>query len=1113
MTGKTPPIHSRMTTHCVSGLAAMLFSVAPLVAQQPAPKPVAADPAAVKFFETKIRPLLNDQCMKCHGEKKQKGGLRLDSLQAALQGGDGGAAVTPHDVPRSLLFKAVTYDDQDLQMPPDAKLEPAEIEDLKKWIEMGAPWPDDGKKANVRKPGEFSAEDRAWWAFQPVKQATPPKIANVQARMANPIDQFILDRLQREGLTQAPEADRFELIRRVSFDLNGIPPTYEELEKLVADKDEKFYEKLVDSLLDNPRYGERWAQHWLDLVRYAESDGFRQDAYRPDAWRYRDYVVRSFNEDKPYDRFVREQLAGDELAPEDPNALIATSFFRQSVYEYNQRDVEGQRTGILNDMTDVTGEVFMGLSFGCARCHDHKFDPILQKDYYRLQAFLAPIVWRDDLKLAEPEVKREYDEKMAAWNAATASIRTRMEAALAPKIASAKRKQEEKFPEEVQEMYYKPEDQKSAFEKQVSYFVLRQADEETEAIRKGTAKGGTTAKPFLAELKHFDNLKPRELPKAFVVTDVGPDAPPVKFASRRDGETEVKPGFLTILAPGDAVITPPVNVPSTGRRSALAAWVTRPDNMLASRVIVNRVWQYHFGVGLVATSSDFGRLGEKPSHPELLDWLTTEFVKNGWSIKWLHRMILNSATYKQTARIKPSETASKKDPENRLLWRMSPRRLDASQARDALLVMSGELKDTHDGPGMEPVVATRAIFTRKIRNRQDDFLRNFDTPSGFQSVSRRDQTTTALQSLLMINGDWPLRRAQTMAAALLKDNGRETESAVEDAYRAVYGRSPRSAEVKSALTFINEQRMLIEGESPQNLEPEASVVDAKLAFGDSPLVAPRAVAGAQDTGVARAAAVPQAIMFKPGTINEKLHVITNEDREGDEFTVEAVLNLDTIYMDAAVRTIVSRWNNDKAAKGWSFGITSKGSRYEPHNLIMQLVGDDFQRSVVHEVVASGIKIPTNIPYYVAAVVSNHPANDQQSGGTVTFYAKNLSDPNAQLEVVVVQHQLIGGYVDKERALMIGGLDGDARGNWDGAMARVALCNTVLNPPQLIVNGAEDAPKCLFDLQGSNLGSTSEPLFAWEKSTGGKRHVKNSQEEAFADFCHALINSSEFLYLH
>ncbi len=358
------------------------------------------DPKALKFFETKIRPILSSNCYSCHGEKKQKSNLRLDNISYILQGGDAGPAIVPRDVMASHLMKAVSYEDEDLQMPPDAKLEDSQIADLKKWIELGAPWPENEVK-QVKKPGEFTAEERAWWAFQPVKAVNPPEIKeSKQSIVKNDIDKFILNKLNQENLTQAPEASRYELVRRVYYDLHGLPPTPEQVKAFIEDNSPAAYERLIEQLLADKKYGERWAQHWLDLVRYAESDGYRQDAYRASAWHYRDYVIRSFNDNKPYDRFVREQLAGDELSPENPEVLVGTTYIRNGIYEYNQRDAVAQRQTILNEIADTTGELFLGLSFGCARCHDHKFDPILQKDYYRLQSFFTPMQWRDDLKLA-----------------------------------------------------------------------------------------------------------------------------------------------------------------------------------------------------------------------------------------------------------------------------------------------------------------------------------------------------------------------------------------------------------------------------------------------------------------------------------------------------------------------------------------------------------------------------------------------------------------------------------------------------------------------------------------------------------------------------------------
>lgn len=1052
------------------------------------------DPAALKFFETKIRPLLSDQCFKCHSEKKQKANLRLDNLHYILQGGDGGPAVVPGDSKESLVMKAVSYEDSDLQMPPDNKLEPAQIADLKKWIELGAPWPaDEVKQAANHKPGEFSAQDRAWWAFQPVKAVAPPKLPNSKYTLRNEVDKFIAARLQQENFPQAPEADRTEFVRRAYFDLHGIAPTPEQVKAFVEDKSTDAYDRLIEDLLKSPRYGERWAQHWLDLVRYGESDGYRQDAYRPEAWRYRDYVVRSFNDDKPYDRFVKEQLAGDEIDPNNPDCLIGTSYLRQTVYEYNERDAEGQRTTILNEITDVTGELFLGLSFGCARCHDHKFDPILQKDYFRLQAFFAPMIWRDDLPLATAEEKHAYEEQLQKWEAATAVPRARLEAALKSHMEKVATGAIKKFPDEVQAMVLKPEDQKTPYEKEVSYFVMRQAVEE----QKKPAKIHGAADEAKREMKPFESIKPKPLPVAFVATDVAAEAPPTIMKSRKNGEQKVEPGFLSILDPGEPKIAPLTDINSTGRRSALAAWITRKDNPLAARVIVNRVWQQHFGRGLVATGSDFGHLGEKPSHPELLDWLAHEFVAHNWSFKWLHRKIMTSAVFRETAHVQPTEVVLKKDPENRLLWRMNPRRLDAEQARDTLLAISGEMDLTMGGPGEEPHKPRRTIYTRKIRNSEDEFLRSFDAPQGFQSVAQRDATTTALQSLLMINGDWPLQRAHAMATRLLKECGHDQNAVINRAYELAYSREPTAQELAAATSFLHTQENLPE----HNLKKAPPVpvapplVDANRFFGKHPLSGAKAVA------------------FRPRSAHEKLRVQTG-DMEGDAFTIEAVIYLDSLYTDATVRTIASRWNNDKSSKGWAFGITSEKSRYQANNLIMQLCGDDFQSSTIYEVVASNIRIPLKTPYYVAAVISNKPNGDHQAGGTVTFYARNLADPEAPLENVTVAHPVVGGYSNVERTLYLGGRDQDPRSLWDGLLSRVTLTPGTLNEDELLVSKKQISPNCLLDAQAESILSLGAggTQFAWENATA-KPGVHSSETEALTDLCHVLINSNEFLYLH
>src|SRR5262245_54044387 len=364
--------------------------------------------ARMQFFEQKVRPLLVENCYSCHGPSKQKGGLRLDSLQAILKGGESGPALVPGKPDESLIVEAVNFDG--LEMPPTGKLESAKVEVLTRWVTLGAPWPVVAETSASSLPkSEISDGDRGFWSFQPLRSTSELERAGCSTLRPgeawsdwsrNPIDRFVLQGLLDKGLTPAPEADRRSLIRRATFDLTGLPPTPEEIATFLADQSPDAYERLIDRLLASPRYGQRWARHWLDLVRYAESDGYRQDAYRPDTWHYRDYVVRSFCEDKPYDRFVTEQLAGDELDPDNLELRVATGYLRLGTYEFNQRNVRGQWADILNDITDVTGEVFLGLSIGCARCHDHKFDPILQKDYYRLQAFFSPLQLRDDLPLA-----------------------------------------------------------------------------------------------------------------------------------------------------------------------------------------------------------------------------------------------------------------------------------------------------------------------------------------------------------------------------------------------------------------------------------------------------------------------------------------------------------------------------------------------------------------------------------------------------------------------------------------------------------------------------------------------------------------------------------------
>src|SRR4051812_38727198 len=426
-----PRSHALRGNACPRRSASLLFLMAACVAISAlaaAPEP---SKEQVRFFEEKVRPILAENCYKCHGSEKQKGNLRLDIREAVFAGGESGPVIVPGKPSESPLVEAIKW--ESLEMPPTGKLKDDDIATLTEWIRLGAPMPTDHgahTAALVRKTrGVITDEDRQWWAFRPIKQSSAPTLARSASEGNaghNPIDAFIAARLQAEGLLPAPEADRRTLIRRLSFDLLGLPPSPQETDAYLADDSPDAYEKLVDRLLANPHHGEHWARHWLDLVRYAESDGYKLDTYREPTYHYRDYVIRSFNSDKPYSQFALEQLAGDETAPDDPDALIATMYLRLGIYEYNQRDVRNQWSIILNDVTDVTADVFLGMGLSCARCHDHKFDPILQKDYYRLQAFFAPILWRENVPAAPAAEQAAYHQQLAIWEEATADIRRQL---------------------------------------------------------------------------------------------------------------------------------------------------------------------------------------------------------------------------------------------------------------------------------------------------------------------------------------------------------------------------------------------------------------------------------------------------------------------------------------------------------------------------------------------------------------------------------------------------------------------------------------------------------------------------------------------------------------
>jgi hypothetical protein len=689
---------------------------------------------------------------------------------------------------------------------------------------------------SVKPKDPFTKEQRAYWSFAPLKRPVPPTIPG-DARVQNPIDAFIEATLEAKAITLSPEADKITLIRRASLDLTGLPPTSEEVQAFANDTSADAFENVVDRLLASPQYGERWARHWLDLARYAESEGFKADETRPNAWRYRDYVIRSFNQDKPYDRFIKEQIAGDELWPDEPEALIATAFNRHYPDESNARNLMQRRQEILNDITDTAGAVFTGMTFACARCHDHKFDPILQVDYYRLQAFFANTAAADNIALASPEVLRDYQQKLKTWEAKTKKIRDAMTSLEAPKREEIIRDYVEKYPEEIQTALAKSESERTPFECQMAAKAKLYLDSSSHqyiasasavaAQLKGEAK--KLWEELRSELEQFADLAPRELPIGTGITDISSTAPETFVLQRGiyDAQQEkVEPGFLSIIDPAPAKIVPCLGIKSSGRRTALANILTDPQNPLTARVLVNRIWHYHFGRGIVATPSDFGVKGERPTHPELLDWLAAEVMESGWSIKKMHRLIMTSSTYRQSSDYRAG--AAKIDPENKLFWRFPRQRLEGEVIRDSALAVSGLLNLQMEGPSVFPELPPgmesrggwkldnepaernrRSIYVFVRRNTRYPMFESFDMPDTHESCPRRNITTSPIQALTMMNSKLSLEWAQSLAARVMEMAGSDFDREIDTAYHLALARGPDSAEKSIVKSFFDRQRTLI----------------------------------------------------------------------------------------------------------------------------------------------------------------------------------------------------------------------------------------------------------------------------------------------------------------
>ncbi len=937
-----------------AGGTALLVLAATAQKQNAVPiKPIKKELVNSHLFESKIRPMLLDACIACHGKEHPQGNLRLDvpvTLEAAKE-----------------MLVRVKGEGGKQRMPIGNPLSKDKIAAIEQWVNEGAKW----SQSKPLEAATLTERGKTHWAFQPLKR---PKVPAVLAKnwVQNPIDAFVLKRLEAQKLKPSSSATRQELIRRLAYDLTGLPPTPEEVTAFVADKSPNAYEKLVDRLLASPHYGEKWARHWLDVVRYAESNSYERDNPKPHIHKYRDYVIRAFNSDKPYDRFLTEQLAGDELPETTGDGLIATGYYRLGIWDDEPADLKQAENDDLDDLVATTGQALLGLTLDCARCHDHKLDPIPQKDYYRFVSFFRNInrfknggVTDEALHFETPAQKQEYERKVAELttkrqtNATTiASLETEYHTARAKltnggDIATLKYRYYEgaygKIPDfdalkpvasgelkpAILDLKTRKRDTEIGFvfegtltiPKAGNYTFYFDTDDGSRLTvngqkllekdsngGQGMEKNATLALPagtvpfridyfqgggpfglilawsspdfarrplstpensasivaspeflvifspekraqYTQLLKDKEALAKEEVPteKALVVTEMGKNAPDTFLMDRGDPHSpkdKVEPGFPLCAKGGPATVpTPPETAKSSGRRTALAQWIVAPENPLTARVMVNRVWQHHFGRGIVRTPNDFGLQGAAPTHPELLNWLAKEFITQGWSFKRLHRLILTSNTYKQSSRANAFALA--KDPQNDLFWRFDMRRLTAEEIRDSLLAVSGNLNSAMYGTPIYPEIAKellasqsrpgndwetekmkpedqnrRSIYIHVKRSLIYPLLAIFDLPDTDRSSAGRFASTQPTQALGMMNSPLLNKQAAVLAARVRKEGKTENKAFAGRVLALIMQRPSKTAEIAECVALI--QRLQKRGAKPEQAQTYLALMALNL---------------------------------------------------------------------------------------------------------------------------------------------------------------------------------------------------------------------------------------------------------------------------------------------
>jgi hypothetical protein len=876
-------MHGRLSSIGIALAAAA--SVAAFVSGQaqapspPAPPASPAPPAQSISFAKDIEPIFDASCRSCHGETVQLGKLDLRTRDSALQGGARGADLVPGNADGSRLYRRVAGLERPAMPAQGAPLTAEQVAAIKTWIDEGAVW--DAAPSTTARTSAATAlaaienrtitdEERNYWAFKLPVQAPLPAVG--AARFSHPIDRFLEQARQAHGVTAAPRADRYTLVRRAYLDLLGLPPTPKQAEAFVQDRSPDAWEKLIDALLASPHYGERFGRMWLDIARYADSAGFEYDTHRPNAWRYRDYVIKSFNDDKPYDRFLIEQIAGDEMDGRTNDSLIATGFLRMGPRVlFREKDNPERRYDYLDEIIGTIGKGTLGLTVNCARCHNHKFDPIAQKDYYRLEASLFGYV-ETEVPLAPKAEADAYLAKNAEIDASIARIKSDIERLERPYRDRLQLEQiKRRFPENVVRVLAKPEQERTPGEALLATQVLKAVSVPGAQIdRVLTADESGRKKSLTAQIEALTRQRPAPLPMAEIATDgdyrstplgegdetiscpkcripvpgagpflhTGPgryQTPPSYFLIRGDVEShgsQMTPGFIDVITYGN----PPTEIPrpdgrTSGRRLALAQWIASPRNPMTARVIVNRIWQKHFGRGIVATLENFGKMGDPPTHPELLDWMAVELTKD-WSLKRLTKLMMTSEAYQMASASNDAaggnEANLRADPENRYLWRFRPQRLEAEIVRDTMLAVGGNINLEIGGEPIFPFIPKdvlagqyrgkwvntpegpaawrRGVYVYQRRSLPYPMFDTFDHPDMNVTAGARHVSTVPTQALTLLNNPFVLSQAAFFAARIGKEAS-DPEAQVALAYRIALARPATDKEIAIGADLIRKQSL------------------------------------------------------------------------------------------------------------------------------------------------------------------------------------------------------------------------------------------------------------------------------------------------------------------